>query len=54
MKELYYYNDGYLTVESTEEKPTEGIKKFQMLVEPDTGEVYYFDGTEWQVFGGDD
>lgn len=49
-----YFNDGYLMVPNTEKKPTEGIEKNQMLVEPDTGDVYYFDGTEWQPFGGDD
>ena len=54
MSELQYYNDGYIPVESTEEKPTEGIKKYQMLVEMDTGDVFFFDGTEWQPFGGDD
>lgn len=54
MAVFQYYNDGYLTVESTDEKPTEGIKLYQMLVEPDTGDVFYFDGTEWQPFGGDD
>ena len=53
MDGLYYFNDGYLMLESTEEKPTEGIEKNQMLVESDTGEVFYFDGTEWKVFGGD-
>ena len=48
-----YFNDGYLMVDSTE-KPTEGIEENQMLIERDTGDVFYFDGTEWQPFGGDD
>ena len=49
-----YFNDGYLMMEHGEAKPTEGVKKNQMLIEPDTGDVYYFDGTEWKLFGGDD
>lgn len=50
----FYFNDGYYVCDSSEDKPTEGIAENQMLIERDTGDVFYFDGTEWQPFGGDD
>lgn len=50
---MQYFNDGYFALESTDEKPTEGIKLYQLLVELDTGKLWYWSGTEWKEFGGD-
>ena len=37
---------------STDEKPTEGVAENDLLTELDTGDRYYFSGTEWAKFGG--
>lgn len=37
---------------STDEKPTEGIQENTIFLELDTGDFYYFDGTNWQKIGG--
>ena len=49
----FYFNDGYYVCESSEDKPTEDIEKFAMLIEVDTAKIYYFDGTEWKEFGAE-
>lgn len=38
---------------STDDKPTEA-KANALLLEVDTGEFYYFDGSEWAIVGGGD
>jgi hypothetical protein len=38
---------------STDTKPTDGILTNTMLLELDTGDFYYFDGTDWQKVGGE-
>ena len=38
---------------STDDKPTEA-KANALLLEVDTGDFYYFDGSEWAIVGGDD
>lgn len=35
---------------SSDTKPTDGIPINSMFVELDTGDVFYFDGTEWKTF----
>ena len=37
--------------DSNDSKPTEVLEN-SMFLERDTGIVYYFDGSAWQVFGG--
>ena len=37
---------------STDTKPTEGIAVNSMFLELDTGDLYYFDGSDWQEVGG--
>jgi hypothetical protein len=37
---------------STDDKPTDGIGYMSIAIEMDTAIAYYFDGTEWQVIGG--
>lgn len=37
---------------SSDTKPTEGVYTNDFLLELDTGNRYYFDGTQWQPFGG--
>lgn len=37
---------------STDEKPTEDVQDNTIFLELDTGNFYYFDGTEWAVIGG--
>ena len=37
---------------STDEKPTEGTAVNTIFLELDTGDFYYFDGTEWAKIGG--
>lgn len=37
---------------STDTKPTEGIQTNTIFLELDTGDFYYFDGTNWQKIGG--
>lgn len=37
---------------STDEKP-EGVSKNTLFLELDTGDFYYFDGTEWKKVGGE-
>ena len=32
-----------------DDKPTEGIAVNSLALEVDTGDVYYFDGTAWQL-----
>lgn len=43
---------GNLKGESTDVKPTENIEVNTLFLELDTGDFYYFDGTEWQKVGG--
>lgn len=43
---------GNLEGESTDAKPTANIEVNTLFVELDTGDVYYYDGTEWQKVGG--
>lgn len=38
---------------STDNKPTEA-KANALLLEVDTGDFYYFDGSEWAIVGGGD
>ena len=35
--------------ESTDTKPTDNVKYGDFVLEIDTGDVYTFDGTTWQV-----
>lgn len=38
---------------STDTKPTDGVQVNDSCLEMDTGDVYYFNGTEWTIgFGG--
>ena len=37
---------------SSDTKPTEGVYTNDLLMELDTGNKYYFDGSAWQTFGG--
>lgn len=37
---------------SSDDKPTEDVHINDLLLELDTGNKYYFDGTQWQTFGG--
>ena len=37
---------------STDTKPTEGIQTNTIFPELDTGDFFYFDGTNWQKIGG--
>ena len=37
--------------ESTDEKPT-NVAVNTLMLEMDTGDFYYFDGTAWQKVGG--
>lgn len=37
---------------STDEKPTEDVPVNALFFELDTGDFYYFDGTDWNVVGG--
>ena len=37
---------------STDTKPTEDIQENTIFLELDTGDFYYFDGTNWQKIGG--
>lgn len=37
---------------STDTKPTEEIQENTIFLELDTGDFYYFDGTNWQKIGG--
>ena len=36
---------------STDSKPTVNVEINSMFLELDTGDFYYFDGTEWQKVG---
>lgn len=38
--------------ESTDTKPTDGIGVNSKFTELDTGDKYYFDGSDWQEIGG--
>lgn len=44
-------NVGELVGLSTDTKPTNVVTN-TLFLELDTGDVKYFDGTEWQDFGG--
>lgn len=33
-------------------KPTEGVAVNSIFLELDTGDIYYYDGSEWAKFGG--
>lgn len=37
---------------SSDTKPTEGIEVNSLFLELDTGDVYYFDGSDWAKVGG--
>lgn len=37
---------------STDIKP-EGMSENMLFLELDTGDIYYFDGTEWKKMGGE-
>jgi len=37
---------------STDEKPTNEIPVNTLFLELDTGDFYYYDGTEWAKVGG--
>lgn len=37
---------------STDTKPTEGIAINSLFLELDTGDMYYWDGTQWAEVGG--
>ena len=37
---------------STDTKPTEGVEINKLFLELDTGDFYYFDGTNWVIVGG--
>ena len=37
---------------STDEKPTEDVVMNALFLELDTGDFYYFDGSEWKKVGG--
>ena len=37
---------------STDEKP-EGVSENMLFLELDTGDFYYYDGTEWKKVGGE-
>lgn len=37
---------------STDTKPTEDISVNTLFLELDTGDFYYFDGTDWAKVGG--
>lgn len=37
---------------STDTKPTEDIAVNTLFLELDTGDFYYFDGTDWAKVGG--
>lgn len=37
---------------STDTKPTTGVQANELLLELDTKNKFYFDGTQWQPFGG--
>jgi len=37
---------------STDEKPTENVPLNALLLELDTGDFYYFDGSDWAKVGG--
>ena len=36
---------------STDQKPTGGVGINSIFLELDTGDAYYFDGTDWQEVG---
>lgn len=36
---------------STSTKPTLNVKEYDIFVEFDTGDAYYFDGVEWKILG---
>ena len=44
---------GNLKGESTDEKPTTNIEVNTLFLELDTGDFYYFDGTDWLKVGGE-
>lgn len=37
---------------STDDKPTGDIDVNSLFLELDTGDVYYYDGSDWQKVGG--
>lgn len=37
---------------STDEKPTENVGVNSLFLELDTGDFYYFNGTDWAKVGG--
>ncbi|MBO7387126.1 MAG: hypothetical protein J6U15_04910, partial [Lachnospiraceae bacterium] len=37
---------------SLDTKPTDGVGVNDLFLELDTGDVYYFDGSDWQKVGG--
>ena len=39
---------------STETKPVAGVPNDSMLVELDTGNIFYMDNGTWQPFGGEE
>lgn len=41
-----------VTGESTDSKPTEGVLINTIFREIDTGDLYYYDGTAWELVGG--
>lgn len=43
---------GNLTGESTDAKPTTNVEVNTLFLELDTGDVYYYDGTQWAKVGG--
>lgn len=43
---------GNLKGESTDEKPT-NVEVNTLFAELDTGDVYYYDGTQWAKVGGE-
>lgn len=37
---------------STDTKPTDGLNVNDMFIELDSGDGYYWDGSQWQIVGG--
>ena len=43
----------YECLSTDDPKPTEGVATNALLLELDTGDFYYFDGTAWAKVGGE-
>lgn len=50
-KRIPEYENQYMGM-STDQKP-ENVPVYSLFVELDTGDVYYWDGSDWAEFGGD-